>query len=155
MTRGRLAILLPSIALVIALLAAVALHQSLSTPAVSRAVAQTYFSGYYPSSKLIDVTDVNLDSGEYDITYSFTVVFTAQQPKTQLVCELKDPNGLIIKFVPDSTKVISSSPVPQRVKFSGNYQLPYVAVGLRCHASTTGTLTAHFSNVHLGYSELG
>jgi hypothetical protein len=149
MYRGRLAVLLAGIALVGVIVAAVVLVQSLDTKPVPRTVAQTFFTGYYPTSRLIDVDDVNLDSGEYRVSYDFDVVFTGPTPSARLVCELEDPNGLIIRFEPDSTRTVHSSLSPQHVSFSAEYALPYVAVGVRCHSSTPGTLTAHFSNVKL------
>jgi hypothetical protein len=149
MRRGRLAVLLAGVALAGVILASVVLAQALAPHRVPRDVAQTFFTGYYPTTRLIDVDDVNLDSGEYRITYDFDVVFTGAKPSADLVCALKDPNGLIIRFEPNSARSVRSSPVPQHVQFTGNYALPYVAVGLRCHTTVAGTTTAHFSNVEL------
>jgi hypothetical protein len=149
MKRGRPAVLLAAVALAGVIVAAVVLAHSFAPRPVPRNVAQTFFTGYYPTTRLIDVDDVNLDSGEYRVSYGFDVVFTGPTPSSRLVCELKDPNGLIIRFEPDSTRTIRSSLSPQHVSFSGEYALPYVAVGVRCHSTTPGTLTAHFSNVKL------
>jgi hypothetical protein len=149
MKRGEPAVLLAGVALVGAIAAAVILCGSLAAPSVPRTVAQTFFTGNYSTSKLIDVDDVNLDSGEYRISYGFDVIFSGPIPSARLICELRDPNGPIIRFVPDSTTDVRSSVAPQHVEFSGEYALPYVAVGIRCHSSVAGDLTAHFSNVQL------
>jgi hypothetical protein len=154
MNRGRLAVLLAGIALAGVVAAGVALAQSLGTKPAPRTVAQTFFTGYYPTTRLIDVDDVNLNSGEYRVTYDFDVVFTGAKPSARLVCALKDPNGLIIRFEPNSTRSVRSSPAPQHVQFTGNYALPYVAVGLRCHTTVAGTTTALFSNVELSADPL-
>jgi hypothetical protein len=154
MTRGRLAVLLAGLALAGVIIAAVMQAQSLDTKPVPRTVAQTFFTGYYPTTRLIDIDDVNLDAGEYRVSYDFDVVFTGPTPNAKLVCELKDPNGLIIRFDPDSTRTVPSSPAPQHVSFSGEYALPYVAVGVRCHTSVAGSVTAHFSRVKLTATRL-
>jgi hypothetical protein len=149
MAGGTAPLVLAGVALVGALGAAALLHQSLGTHPVPRTVAQTFFAGNYTTGSFIDVDDVNLDSGEYRIGYSFDVVYSGPSPAARLTCELKDPNGLIIRFEPDSSRTVRSSAAPQHVAFTGNYALPYVAVQLRCSPSIPGPLTAHFSQVHL------
>jgi hypothetical protein len=147
--RSRLAILLSTIALLGGIGAAVALHQSIVTPPVPLSVPQTYFVGYYPADRLIDLGDLNLNAGEYEISYSFTVNYQGSTPPAKLTCTLEDPNRVVLKFVPNSTRSITSSVLAQRVTFTSNYDVPYVDVGLRCHTTSASSLTAHFSNVKL------
>jgi hypothetical protein len=147
--RSSVAILLSSIALVGGIGGAVALHQSIVTPAVPISVPQTYFVGYYPADRLIILGDLNLNAGEYQISYSYTVNFQGSTPSVKLLCTLVDPNRVVTKFVPNSTKSIASSVLAQRVTFSGQYDVPYVDVGLRCHTTSASTVTAHFSAVKL------
>jgi hypothetical protein len=110
---------------------------------------KAFFSGYYTSADLMDVTDSSVDSGDWQVSYAIDVRFTEKADNATLVCGLRDPNHRILHFSPDSRTRLKANSGVQHLEFTGVYELPEIAIGIRCYPTVPGIVTAEFSNIAL------
>ena len=123
--------------------------ESIAPAAAGPAPADRYFASYLAPTDLLDVADTTVDGGTYKVSYAIDVHFTERTSSATLVCGLKDPNHIILRFSPDSVRSINASAGVQHIEFSSVYELPPISLGIRCHTTVGGLVKAQFSNITL------
>lgn len=154
-SRPRLAVALVGASLTVALVAIALVGVSLAPSSAATGPAQRFIAGYYTPSDLLDVAGHTVDVGTYQISYVADVRFEEPVDGARLACALRDPNTPALRFQPDSSRTIGSSPATQHIEFTGIYALPPMSFGLRCHTSVTGPVRILFTNVSLTTREGG
>jgi hypothetical protein len=147
--RRRLIVTLVLVAILLMIGAIVAFAAALSPVTAGPAPADRYYQSYLTPTDLLDVADTTVDGGTYKVTYAMDVHFAERTSAATLICGLKDPNHVILRFSPDSVRRIRPSARPQHVEFSGIYELPPISLGIRCHTTVAGLVSAQFSNITL------
>lgn len=153
-TREHITYGLIAVALVVAIAGPIGVATALSGRPQPASEPRHYYKGYYRSTDVLDLADINVGAGTFLLRYNFDVRFVDTEPAAALTCALNDPSKQVLAFSPRSTETIRSSPQLQHVQFSSVYGLPPTSIGLRCHVTAAGIATAQFDNVVLG-AELG
>ncbi|WP_309616881.1 hypothetical protein [Salinibacterium sp.] len=105
------------------------------------------FAGFYTSDSDIRVTNLTINGGHIEVGYSVDVLVIPGGSATGIRCGMVDTSGRLDFF--EASRTSAEAGNWTTLRFSANYDLPELTLGMRCSPNRSGQLTVIFRDAEL------